>query len=174
MILDGPSTEGMLQKAREEVEKYRPRLGQLDGQLLAFVTDHIEQEHELLAAYQDIAEQSSDEYVRYLTELIVTDERRHHEILTEIANYLRAGVDGSDLRPRVPWLTRPNHPTALRQVATRLLHAEQRDRRQLRHFRRKLRPIRNTSLLSVLVEAMLLDTRKHILLLRAIRHTTRT
>ena len=173
MSLTGPNFVAIAQKARQETEKYRPKLGQLDEQLLAFVTTHVEREGELLASYQAIAEHSSDEYVRYLTNLIITDERRHHELLEEMANYLRAGVDGSDLRPRVPWLTRPAHPTALREAAARLARSERRDRRELLRFRRRLRPIRSTSLLPVLVNAMLLDTKKHLLLLRAIRRSTR-
>jgi hypothetical protein len=174
MTVGGPNLEAMARSAREEAEKYRPRLGQLDEQLLAFITSHVASETEILASYQATAADTPDEYVRYLLQLIISDEQRHHQLLGEMANYLRAGVDGTDLRPRIPWLTRPQQPSSLRAATKRLIQGERRDRRQLRRYRRRLRPLRNTSLLGVLVDSMLLDTKKHLLLLRAVRRSTHT
>jgi len=168
----GPGYNATLQKAREEAEKRRPRLSQLDAQLFAFVTCHVEQEGELLAEYQTLAEESSEEYVRYLMKLIIADEQRHHQLLKEMANHL-AGIFDSDLGPRIPWVTRSKAPTAVRRATSRLLRAERRDRWELLQFRLKLWPTRNVSLLSVLVDTMLVDTQKHVLLLRAIRRSTR-
>jgi hypothetical protein len=167
----GPSFEALADDARREVNKYRPKLGLLDERLLALVTAHLESEAGLLAAYRAVAEQVPDEYVRYLTNLIVGDEQRHHQLLSEMANYLRAGTDGSDTRPRVPWLTRTRQPNELYAATAQLVRSERRDRRELRRLRRALRPLRNTSLLSTLVDTMLLDTKKHLLLLRAIQRS---
>lgn len=171
MTFGGPSVEAIARRTREEAN-YRPRLGQLDEQLLAFVTTHVASETEMLASYQATAADTPDEYVRYLLQLIISDEQRHHQLLGEMANYLRAGVDGTDLRPRIPWLTRPKQPASLRVATKRLIQGERRDRRQLRRYRRRLRPLRTTSLLGVLVDSMLLDTKKHLLLLRAVRRST--
>jgi hypothetical protein len=172
MTSTGPSFEAIMRRAREEAEKYRPRLGQLDEQLLGFIEAHVASESEMLASYQATASESPDEYVRYLLHLIISDEQRHHQLLGEMANYLRAGVDGTDARPRIPWLTRPKQPTELRAATKRLIRAERRDLRQLRRYRRRLRPLRNTSLLGVVVDSMMLDTKKHLLLLRAMRRST--
>jgi hypothetical protein len=172
MTIAGPSVEVTMRRTREEAEKSRPRLGQLDEELLAFVTTHIANETELLASYQATVADSPDEYVRYLLQLIISDEQRHHQLLGEMANYLRAVGDGSDVRPHTPWLTRPKQPSSLRAATKRLTRAERRDRRELRRYRRRLRPLRKTSLLGVLVDSMLLDTDKHLLLLRAIRRST--
>jgi hypothetical protein len=174
MTITGPNFEAITRRAREEAEKYRPRLGQLDEELLAFIATHVASETEMLAAYQATAADTPDEYVRYLLQLIISDEQRHHQLLGEMANYLRAGIDGSDLRPRIPWLTRPKQPSSLRAATQRLIQAERRDRRQLRRYRRRLRPLRHTSLLGVLVDTMLLDTKKHLLLLHAVHRSTRT
>lgn len=168
----GPTVEAITRQAIDEAEKYRPRLGQLDEQLLAFVTEHVVSEARMLASYQKTVADTPDEFVRYLLDMIISDERRHHQLLTEMANYLRAGLDGSDLRPRVPWLTRPKAPSSLHTATGQLLRAERHDLRELRRYRRRLGPLRSTSLLGVLVETMLLDTKKHIRLLRTIdRHT---
>jgi hypothetical protein len=174
MTITGPTFEAITRHAREEAEKYRPRLGLLDEQLLTFVTTHVASETEMLAAYQAAVADTPDEYVRYLLQLIISDEQRHHQLLGEMANYLRAGIDGSDPRPRIPWLARPKQPSSLRDATRRLMRAERRDRRELRRYRRRLRPLRNTTLLGVLVDTMLLDTKKHLLLLQAIHRSTRT
>jgi len=172
MTLTGPTFEAIARVAHDEAEKYRPRLGQLDSELLTFVATHVENETALLASYQATAADTPDAYVRYLLQLIIRDEQRHHQFLAEMTNYLRAGIDGSDLRPRIPWLTRPQHPSSLRTATRRLIRAERQDRRELRRFRRRLRPLKKTTLLNVIVESMLLDTQKHLLFLRAIRRST--
>ena len=174
MSFMGPSYQAIAQEAREEAEKYRPRLGVLDEKLLAFIAAHVTSEAHLLASYQSTCADTPDEYVRYLLELILGDEQRHHRLLGEMANYLRAGTDGTALRPHTPWLTRPKQPLALRDTTQRLIRAERRDRRELRRFRRRLGPLKSTTLLGVIIDSMLLDTKKHLMLLRAVRRSTRT
>jgi hypothetical protein len=172
MTMGGPNVDAVAGSDHPGTERSGSRLGQLDEQLLAFVTAHVTSEAELLATYQTTADEAPDEHVRYLLRLIISDEQRHHQLLGEMASYLRAGVDGTDVRPRIPWLTRPKHPAALRATTKLLIQAERRDRRELRRYRRQLRPLRHTSLLGVLVDSMLLDTKKHLLLLRAVRRGT--
>lgn len=169
----GPTFEGIADNARREATHFRPKLGLLDERLLSLITAHIEGEAALLGAYRAIAEQVPDEYVRYVTGLIVADEERHHQLLAEMANYLRAG-SGSDVRPRIPWLTKPKRPAELHAAVARLIRSERGDRRELRRLRRALRPYRRTSLLVPLVDTMLLDTRKHLLLLTSVRRSTHT
>jgi hypothetical protein len=174
MTLTGPSFEAIAREARDEAERYRPRLGILDEQLLAFITTHVTSETKMLAGYQATAAETPDEYVQYLLQLIIRDEQRHHQLLDEMANYLRAGIDGSDIRPRIPWLTRPKQPSSLRTATRHLIRAERHDRRELRRFRRRLGPLRKTTLLGVMIDSMRFDTEKHLLFLRAIRRSTRS
>jgi hypothetical protein len=168
-----PRVEAIADDARRLAAQHRPKLGVLDERLLAHISAHIADEGKLVGAYQAIADQLPDEYVRYLTGLIVTDEQRHHQLLAEMANYLVAG-NGTDVRPRIPWLTKPKRPAELRAAVGKLIRSERRDRRGLRRLRRALRPYRRTSLLVPLVDTMVLDTRKHLLLLTTIRRTART
>ena len=151
--------------------RYHPVIGEVDARLLAIIEGHVGSEVDLLRSYQAVAENDPADYVRYLTDLIISDEKRHHQLLVEMANNLRAGIAGGDTSDRVPWLVRPKRPGELQRAVDALIRRERRDRRELKRLRRALRPRRKTSLLSPLVETMLLDTRKHIVLLRAIRRS---
>ncbi len=158
---------------QQEAQEQGATLGVLDQELLGFVNRHLEGEAEVLEAYQAISRESPDEYVRYVADLIAEDERRHHQLLVEMANQLRGQLDGSAHGARVPWLTRPRHPRELRAALDRLISFERHDRRELRRFRRRLGPRRRTSLLTVLVDAMLADTQKHLRMLVALRRSAK-
>jgi hypothetical protein len=60
-------------------------------------------------------------------------------------------------------------------VTIRFLAAEREDQKQLRALRREMRPFRNTTLWTLLVELMEHDTAKHIHLLTFVRdHAARS
>jgi len=132
--------------------------------------DHIENEESLLGEYQSLADDTNAADVAYLVQFIVEDEMRHHRIIEQIAASVRAAADfgtGEDGVPRVP-LKRAD-PGALVGTTDRLLAMEHEDRRALKELQRSLRPTEKTTLWSLLVKTMELDTRKHIAILRHIR-----
>src|SRR5579884_3030738 len=51
---------------------------------------HERDEEGVIAAYETFAKDVPSEVVRYLIELIVEDERRHHRVLDGLANSIRA------------------------------------------------------------------------------------
>lgn len=131
---------------------------------------HVEAEDDILATYQGLAADAGSPDVAYLAELVVDDERRHHRIFEQLAASIRAEAElshSSDGVPHIP-ITRQD-PNALLAATERLLAMEHEDRRALRELRRTLRPVADTTLWSLLVETMELDTRKHIAILRHIR-----
>ncbi|MFN8034707.1 MAG: hypothetical protein U0V73_02070 [Acidimicrobiia bacterium] len=143
-----------------------------DRDLLAQLAEHVTDEEGLLADYAHLAEDAPDEYVRYVAGMILSDERRHHQALLEVVNQLRTGAEWREVGPRVPWLTQPTEGKELRQTARRLLAEERKDARKLRRFRRRLGPLRRDSLLGVVVDTLILDTKKHIRMLRFLERTT--
>lgn len=139
--------------------------------LVEVLARHGEDEGKLLGEYERLAD-GADPAVRYVVDLIVQDEQRHHRALAEMANAmawgpLQAGVEG-----RMPSLWAHRDPVLLA-YTRKLRRAEQEDRRHLRRLRRRLRPFADSTLWSLMIDLMLLDTKKHITLLRFLERKCR-
>jgi len=142
-----------------------------DEQLLEHFNQHVEGELGLLDAYQELRDRGPD-HVRYLVDLILSDEVRHHQTFVELANRLRSDIDYRDYEPKVPFLQKDRaDSTALVEATNRFLAFEREDRKSLRQLEKELRPLRNTTLFSLLVKLMELDTEKHIAILEFIRRS---
>lgn len=131
---------------------------------------HVESERDILDSYRQLAADTGSPDIAYLAGLIVGDEERHHRIFEQLAASIRAEAElsaSSEAVPHIP-LSRSD-PTALLEATERLLQQEEADRRALKELRRTLRPVASTTLWSLLVETMELDTRKHVAILRHIR-----
>jgi hypothetical protein len=140
-----------------------------DQNLLAHFQAHVEGEWELLEEYAKVGE-GAPEYVRYLVDLILADEARHHQTFRELVNRIRSDVDWRDYGPRVPYIDRDRaQGPALAAASERLLAFERDDEHALHRLQRELRPVRDTTLFSLLVKVMELDTKKHIAILEFIR-----
>jgi hypothetical protein len=145
-----------------------------DENLLVHFQDHVEGERELLEAYAKFRDEGP-EYVRYLIDVILGDEARHHQMFRELVNRLRSDIDWRDYGPHVPYVGQAPDPTALAEATQRFLAFEHEDAKSLHRLQKELRPVRNTTLFSLLVELMELDTKKHIAILEFIhRRATET
>jgi hypothetical protein len=143
-----------------------------EGELYATITDHIANEGELLAEYDDLAARSSG-HVRFLVELIGDDEARHHKLFEQWANALRAfpyGAAGADALPPVG---PEDDPERVASAADRLLAIEHDDDRELKRLRRELGDVEDTTLWALMVDLMRLDTAKHIRILEFLRRHAR-
>lgn len=129
---------------------------------------HVEAEAGVEQEYESLAETVDAPDVRYLINLILDDEKRHHRLLGQLAEAVRSFVE-ADRAPDVPAITRLEQPDALVAATKRFLAVEKEDARALRHLLRELQPVEDTTLWSLLVRLMLLDTEKHIEILRFVR-----
>ena len=66
-----------------------------EQELFDHFRSHVENERELIAEYGELAKASSVPGFRYLTELILADEERHHRQFADLAETVRADVTGS-------------------------------------------------------------------------------
>ncbi len=118
----------------------------------------------MLATYEELASSSPDEGVRYLVNLILEDERRHHRLLAELSNGMAWGV----VEP--PASALPHAPRAisgaLLDQTKRLRKAEEDDYRALQRLKRRLRPYADTTMWMLVIDLMMLDTKKHATILR--------
>ena len=142
-----------------------------DARVLETLRTHGERERAVLAAYQRLVEESSDEGIRYLGRLIIEDEDRHHRVIDEMANRVDSWMQGTAVEPSTPELT-PRVDRDLLDETHRLLELEHEDAKELRRLQKKLRYAPPTSLLPLLVKLMLHDTAKHIEILTFIRTYT--
>jgi len=134
---------------------------------------HGEMEGAILESYRDVAARSSaGEGIRYLVQLILEDEERHHDLFTKMANEIRSILWEVPVEPRLPGIKTVSDPE-LRAETERLLAFEKRDEKELRALRKTLRSSESYSLDPLMVELMLHDTRKHIAILEYIKaHVT--
>jgi len=144
--------------------------------LYAHLTSHVEAERGLLKEYAAAAEQSSSKALRYLVNLLIEDEIRHHRVFMEIAESLKseALLSGEDpVVPDIDFDRAANHDAVI-DLTEQLLHKEQQDAKELGRLQRELRDVKDTSLWGLLVDLMERDTQKHIAILRfAKKHTGR-
>lgn len=136
-----------------------------DRDLVDLLQRHGVDEGEILDEYQHFATSAESPLARYLVGLIIEDERRHHRVLEEIANSVAwSGFDTGHPVDRLPDLDR-TASSELRSHTRRLLEFEQQDARALKELRKSLKDYAETTVWRLLVDTMLLDTKKHQLIL---------
>ena len=134
-------------------------------ELVELIVRHGAEEGALLATYEELATEAPDESVRYLINLILEDEHRHHRMLAELSNAMAWGVAVEPPVATVPRL--PGEVSGALLEQTKLLRkSEEADYRDLRRIKRSLRPFADTTLWVLIVDLMLLDTKKHATILR--------
>jgi len=143
-------------------------VGSFDAEMIETLERHVDDEQQALEEYESLMRRSDNPPVRYLLGLLLEDEARHHRILGEMLNQFRTHVYVAEQHPHVPWMTRKPDPQAAKQIR-RLRRAERADLRQLHALRRHLKFLRRHSLDGVLVDSLILDTRKHLRYLRTIQ-----
>jgi hypothetical protein len=73
-------------------DEIRPApISPFDAAVLRHLTEHLADETEILDEYRVLAS-SPDAPVRYLAQLILEDEERHHRVMTELANQFRSSA----------------------------------------------------------------------------------
>jgi hypothetical protein len=164
--MDGMETDERLAEAYESPIEGLRATGASTGErdIVEWITRHAKEEGVLLERYEHLARESTSPAARYLVELIMEDERRHHRVLAQIAHTI---AWGSFMDPdlAVPRLIDGVADSELVEEAKKLLASEKRDRTELRRLRRRLRTYSGT-IWPLLIDAMLLDTKKHMRILR--------
>jgi hypothetical protein len=137
--------------------------------LVELLAKHGAEEGRMLDEYEHVGATATDPAARYLIDVIMQDERRHHRMLVEMATAIAwdtlSGIETSV--PPLGWHLDDDLLAATR----RLREHEDLDRYELQTLRKRLRPFEETTLWALMVDLMLLDTQKHSTILRFIeRH----
>jgi hypothetical protein len=149
-----------------------PRPPDLDFEhaVLDLLESHARRERAAIEFYRRVAGESPGRgAVRYLIELILEEEERHHRVFEEMANDIQSFVWEVDVDPKLP--TMPSGPNPELLAATRrLLQFEREDAKQLRQLRKLLQRSPKSWLHPLLVDLMVHDTAKHIAILKHVRN----
>ncbi len=145
--------------------------------LYTHLSTHVERERGLLQEYRAAAQTSPSKAMRYLVNLLVEDEIRHHQIFKELAESLKAEAELAGREPSIPYLdlNQAANREAVLDLTDQLLEKELEDAQELKRLAHELRSVKDTSLWGLLVDLMQRDTEKHIAVLRfAKKHTKRS
>ena len=132
---------------------------------------HVEAERGILESYRDAAERSESSAFRYLVNLIVEDEIRHHKRFSELAEALRSDAELSadpPVVPRLDWYKADRK--VISELTDGLIAQEKADAKELERLRRELKDVKDTTMWVLLVKLMEADTAKHLEILNFIRH----
>lgn len=139
-----------------------------DQTLLAMFTRHAEVEGAALASYRELADNSSaGEAIKYLVDMVLDDEERHHRLFEEMGNQIRSFLWDVPVEPHTPAMTHGHDPELLAATG-KLLAMEREDLDELHALRKALRHSPSSSIQPALVETMIHDTQKHIVILETI------
>src|SRR5690349_18090375 len=103
-----------------------------EQQLYDYACDHVATEGAILDEYQRLADdQSCSPAFRYLAELILADERRHHQLFIDLADSIRQMAEMHLEDEPIPWLHGLRSDCERIRTATeRLLEAERADAKE--------------------------------------------
>ena len=145
-----------------------------EQELYDHVTAHGKNEGEVLQGYADLAETTDSPAFAYLARLILDDERRHHQVLDELAETIRttAELSGEPTPiPDLPLLTADRE--RILTMTERFLALENEDNKALDRLAKELKDVRNTTLWELVVRLMQDDNAKHRRILEFIRDRAR-
>ncbi|HTX63825.1 MAG TPA: hypothetical protein VMD28_09310 [Acidimicrobiales bacterium] len=139
--------------------------------LVELLARHGSEEGRLLDEYDRLSDTTSDPAARYLIQVIMQDERRHHQMLVEMATAMAWGTLGG-VETSVPPLGWEMDEELLA-ASRRLREQEDLDRHELQTLRKRLRPFEETTMWALIVDLMILDTQKHAAILRFLERHSR-
>jgi hypothetical protein len=145
-----------------------------EEELYDHLTSHEQKEREMLVKYKEAAAASKSAAFTYLASLIIDDEIRHHQTFRDLASALKSDAE---LRPEEPVIPRLDvgrgDSKQLVELTERLLESERADAKELHRLAGTLKDVRDTTLWSLLVKLMEMDTAKHIEILEFARRQAR-
>ena len=137
-----------------------------EDQMFHHLVSHVEHERGLLEEYVEAANSTDSKAFAYVINLLVEDERRHHQIFRALALTLKQEAELGQGGPEIPYLDfdRTDAPH-VRYLTKQLLHSEEDDARELKRLHNELHDFKDTTLWDLLVGIMRRDTDKHIAML---------
>lgn len=145
-----------------------------EQQLYDHLVQHVEEELDVIRAYQQLAEQTDSPAFAYLARLILEDERRHHQLLRDLAETIRTSAELTGEPTPIPdlgmWGTDREQ---ILEETERYLRLEKQDNKELDALVRELHDVRDTTMWELIVRLIQQDNKKHQRILKFIRDRAR-
>src|SRR3546814_3934263 len=106
----------------------------IEQELYDHLTSHVADEVETLRAYQALAESTESQAFRFLAELILKDERRHHQMLEDLAETVKVSAELSMEPSPIPYLDLHKDREAVLAATQALLAVEKADEKELKRL----------------------------------------
>ena len=130
--------------------------------LLAILSAHVDGESEHIEAYRRLAHTIEDPIVKLLMDLMVEDERRHHELMLRMAARLRDDLEATRSVYALPYAPSPRNGRlrAFAAVVEEYARDERKDTRELRRLADNAGLIYD-GVFRLILETMADDSAKH-------------
>ena len=141
----------------------------LSEQLLKAIQGHIAAEEASLGRYRDIQQESTDPVVRLLISELLADEEHHHHMLERMEAVLGRELGGPSSADALPSARLPAHaadPSVIAEVGDLADH-EHRGSSHMSELAKQSSTV-HAGFVSLLLESMAMDSRKHEMILRFI------
>lgn len=141
-----------------------------EQRLYANVVHHVESEHEILDAYERLVEETDSPAFQFLARLILDDERRHHELLRQLAETIKISAAMTGEPTPIPELAlfRADRDRIL-EATERFLALERQDNQDLAALAADVRDVRKQTLWQLVLRLIQRDNEKHREILGFIR-----
>jgi bacterioferritin (cytochrome b1) len=143
-------------------EKERTTFEQLAG----CFTAHERDEQQFLKEYWDISERHENPLMRFLLQMIMSDEEKHHAVVHSITETLNSDLVGMRTAKGLPKLGQisAEEKEALLNLTAEFIQTEQDG---IKQYKALLRPSKNLygGLLVLLIETIIHDSEKHLMIL---------
>jgi len=138
------------------------------------LTAHGKEEGATLQSYQELADSTDSPAFAFLARIILDDERRHHQLLDDLAETIRVSAELSGEPTPIPDLAMFKADRARILAETeRFLALEKEDNKKLDRLAKELKDVRDTTMWELVVRLMQHDNEKHRRILEFIRDRAR-
>lgn len=140
-----------------------------EQELFDHVSSHVDDEVDTLRAYEALAEQCESKAFAFLAGMILQDERRHHQMLNDLAKTIQVSAELSQEPAPIPYLDLHKERDAILEATEKLLAIEKADEKELKRLAKEVKDFKDTTLWELMLEIMRADNAKHRMILKFIR-----
>lgn len=152
-------------------QAFRPQKEELFGfeRLMKSFAAHERDERQFLEGYRDIVERHENPLIRFLLEMIMADEEKHHGVVHTITSSLNADNVGRRTSDRLPKLGQisTEEKEALLKLTAEFIQTE---KDGIKEYKALLKPSADCygGLLVLLIRTIIHDSEKHLMILEFI------
>ncbi len=145
-----------------------------EQQVYDHIMSHVDNEIGVIQSYAALVESTDSPAFAYLAKLILEDERRHHQMLRDLAETIKTSAELSNEPTPIPDLAMfgADREQILAETE-RYLQLEKEDNRELQDLAKELKDVRNTTVWQLVIRLIQDDNEKHQRILEFIRDRAR-